>query len=226
MRLAFLMCFVVAACSPNGRNGNGNGSGSGSGSGSSVTTCPVCTDDKSGFVDCDGMEHRCPDTQLCTQGVCEDSCMAAEANNSSVGCDYYAVDMDAASGPPRNACYAVFVANTSKVPAHITAEWKGQPIDLGQFAKLPIGQGQGLMYGGGAAAATGASLLIPSSAWGTEYVAVSAFDTAAPPIPIPMGPSHDIVAKEDHTTVTITPISDIVAGGGLQAGPKGQPYKV
>jgi hypothetical protein len=296
MRLALLMGLFAAACSPNSRNGGGPGSGSGSGSGSGVTTCPVCTDDKSGFVDCDGMEHRCPDTQLCTQGVCEDSCMAAEANNSSVGCDYYAVDMDAASGPPRNACYAVFVANTSKVPAHITASWKGQDIDLSKYAKLPIGQGQGLMYGnydpvaglmpgevailfldyvfdislnvacptgvqaalgagpqlsgtgvgnafhlttdqpvvayqmlpygGGAAAATGASLLIPSSAWGTEYVAVSAFDTAAPPIPIPMGPSHDIVAKEDHTTITITPISDIVAGGGLAAGPKGQPYKV
>ena len=220
--------------------------------------------------------------------------MAAEANNSSVGCDYYGVDMDAASGPPHNACYTVFVANVSNVPVHINVTWKGDPIDLSKFAKLPMGQGQQLMYanydpaggllpgevailfldyifdislnvacpvpaalgagpqlsgtgvgnafhittdqpvvayqmlpyGGGAAAATGASLLLPTSSWGTEYVAVSAFDTPAPPIPIPMGPSHDIVAKEDHTTVTVTPISAIAAGGGLQAGAKGEPYKV
>ena len=72
--------------------------------------------------------------------------MAAEANNSSVGCDYFAVDMDAASGPPQNACYAVFVANVSAVPTHIQVTWKDQTIDLSKFAKLPVGQGQQLMY--------------------------------------------------------------------------------
>ena len=221
------------------------------------------------------------------------SCQDAETNHLSVGCDYYAVDMDAAQGPPADACYAVFVANTSMQPVHLQVAWNGQAIDLAQFAKLPAGQGmsltyqpfdpqaglapgqvailflaysfqignvacpvpaaighgpqlsgtglghafhiqtdqpvvayQMLPYGGGNAAATGASLLLPTSVWDTNYVAVSAYDTAAPPIPIPMGPSHDFIALEDNTTVTIRPKSDIAAGGTLPAGAAGQPYSI
>jgi hypothetical protein len=74
-------------------------------------------------------------------------CAAAEANHSSIGCEYYAVDMDAASGPPQDACFVVFVANTSSSPVHITTQWNGQSIDLSQYAKLPVGVGQSLSYG-------------------------------------------------------------------------------
>ena len=41
---------------------------------------------------------------------------------------------------------------------------------------MPVVAYQMLPYGGGAAAATGASLLIPTSAWRTNYIAVSAWD--------------------------------------------------
>ena len=226
------------------------------------------------------------------------ACQAAEANHSSVGCDYYAVDMDAAMGPPMDACFTIFVANTSRDNVHMTVHFGTSQLNLATFAKLPVGTGQSLTYaaydpvaglppgkvaiifaayapggggplmpnvacpvpaavgtdaqlsgtglgtafhvvtdlpvvayqmlpyGGGAAAATGASLLLPTSAWGTNYVAVTAYDQGggAPPIPVPMGPSFNVVAMEDNTNVTIRPKSNIAGGGGLVAGTANTPY--
>jgi hypothetical protein len=64
-------------------------------------------------------------------------------------------------------------------------------------------------YGGGSAAVTGASLLLPTSAWDTNYIAVNAYenDIAAP--------SMNIVAVENDTEVTILPIQPIVGGDGI-----------
>lgn len=288
MRLGVVALLALAACGPEGRPpGNGNGSGDGTGS------CPACSADNTAVIDCDGNVSSCNQDQLCSAGACMDACAAAEANDSSVGCDYYAIDMDGADGPPKGGCFTMFVANTSREAVHMNLDWKGTPIDLARFAKIPTGSGQslaygaydpaaglppgkvaivflsyvpGLMsvacpvppalgagpqiagtgrghafhlttdlpvvayqmlpYGGGAAAATGASLLLPTSAWGDNYVAVSASDPVgpAPPIPIAQGPSHNIVAMEDATTVTIRPKSAIAAGAGLPAGAAGQPY--
>jgi hypothetical protein len=278
--LVFLIAFVVA-CGSTRRDGNGDDG----------STCPVCSPDNSEVMNCDGTVTTCAAGQGCSQGACETACQAAEDNHSSVGCDYYAVDMDAAAGPPQQACFAVFVANTSHDITHIQVEFNGTQIDLSKFAKLPIGQGmslsygnydptaglqpgevailflayslglgnvacpvpaaigsdaqfggtgfghafhittdmpvvayQMLPYGGGSAAATGASLLLPTSAWHTNYIAVSAYDTAAPPIPIPEGPSYNFVGMEDNTTVTIRPKSAIVAGTGLPAGAANSNY--
>lgn len=227
------------------------------------------------------------------------ACEAAEANNASIGCDYYAVDMDAAMGPPQDACYTVFVANTSRAHTQMTIEFDGMPVDLAQFAKLPQGSGQNLTYGaydpavglapgqvaivflgyapigglqpnvacpvpaaigteaqingngigkafhlqttlpvvayqmlpygGGRAAATGASLLLPTSAWSTNYVAVTAYDelnTSAPPINFGIGPSMNIVAKEDNTTVQMRPISAITGGNGIPAAGAGETWTI
>ena len=263
---------IVLSCGPSNRPGNGNGSNDGGsgGSGSNVQ---------------------------CTGGACSATCQAADMNHSSVGCEYYAVDMDGAAGPPYDACYAVFVANVSAAPVHLTVDWGGQPIDLSQFAKLPQGTGmsltygafdpnaglapgavailfldygnssifdfgnvacpvpaalnagvqvhgtgvgtafrittdtpvvayQMLPYGGGKAAATGASLLIPTSAWQNNYIAVGAYDVLpAAPINIPgEGPSHDIVAAVDGTTITMRPKTAIAAGSGVPAGAANAPW--
>ena len=285
MRNALVMIAALAACGPGNRNG-GNG-----GDDDDADTCPRCTDDKSGVMACDGTVKACAPDQLCSNGECMNGCAAAEANHASIGCDYYAVDMDAAQGPPQDACFTVFIANTSKGQAHIDVDWGGTGINLAQFAKLPQGTGtnltyapynpseglapgqvailflayapggsplmpnvacpvaaaigtdaqisgngigqafhivtdmpvvayQMLPYGGGKAAATGASLLLPSSAWGNNYVAVTAYDTldnSAPPISVDQGPSMNIVAKEDNTTITMRPMSKITGGNGIPA---------
>lgn len=290
------MALVLAiGCGPGARKGGGGG-----GDDDDTATCPRCSEDKFAVIDCDGNATQCPPDQACNAGQCMNACEAAEKNHSSVGCDYIAVDMDAADGPPRDACYTVFVANTSPGQVHINVEWNGLQLNMGQYAKLPTGQGQSLgyapydpvqglapgkvailflayapaggplmgnvtcpvpaaigtdaqiagngfgkafhittdlpvvayqmlPYGGGRAAATGASLLIPTSAWGTNYIAVSAYDPPpgqAPPIQIAQGPSYNIVAMENDTHVTIRPNQQIVGGGGLMAGTANAPYSI
>jgi len=75
-------------------------------------------------------------------------------------------------------------------------------------------------YGGGQSAITGATLLLPTSAWDTNYVAV---DGAEPGAPIPFGPMPfvQVVAKQDGTSVTINPAADIAGGTGVAAAKKG-----
>ena len=293
--LCVLACVVLAACGPGGRHGDDDDDDG--------MTCPRCSADKENIIDCNGNEKACPPDQLCTEAegvegsvVCLPACKAAEQNHASVGCDYYAVDMDAAMGPPQDGCYTVFIANTSRGRMHMNISWGGSFIDLSRFAKIPQGQGQNLTYGpydpgtglapgevaivflayapggvplmpnvrcpvdaaigtdaqisgtglgkafhistdmpvvayqmlpygGGAAAATGASLLLPTSAWSMNYVAVTAYDVQNPPIVFGQGPSMNIVAKEDGTTVTMRPKSDVIGGGGLPAGSANQPYE-
>ena len=66
------------------------------------------------------------------------ACEAAEKNHASIGCDYYGVDMDAAMGPPMDACYTMFVANTSQGQAHMHLSFNGSFVDLARFAKIPF----------------------------------------------------------------------------------------
>ena len=85
-----------------------------------------------------------------------------------------------------------------------------------------------LPYGGGNAAATSATLLLPTSVWDTNYVAVNAFFPTsykglASQLDPNAAPSMDIVAQQDNTHVTIKPVADIVAGGGVPASVKGSP---
>jgi len=73
-------------------------------------------------------------------------------------------------------------------------------------------------YGGGQSAATSATLLLPTSAWDTNYVAADAF--AASGI-TPGQPFIEIVAQEDNTTVTVRPTAAIAAGNMVAAAAAG-----
>lgn len=77
---------------------------------------------------------------------------------------------------------------------------------------LPIVAYQMLPYGGGSAAVTGASLLLPTSAWNTNYLAVNAYDIAQPG-----RPTMAIAAMENNTAVTVLPKNAITGGAGVAA---------
>ena len=54
-------------------------------------------------------------------------------------------------------------------------------------------------YGGGSAAVTGASLLLPTSAWDTNYVLINGLAASIGQ------PAANVIAIEDATTITIDP---------------------
>jgi len=67
-------------------------------------------------------------------------------------------------------------------------------------------------YGGGNVAVTGASLLLPVSAWDTNYVASTASpDTAGPP-------GITIIASQDNTQVSFLPTVALTGGAGVPSG--------
>ena len=76
-------------------------------------------------------------------------------------------------------------------------------------------------YGGGQSAATSATLLLPTSAWDTNYVGVNAYRKSQ--IVAQANPSMGIVSQQDNTTVTISPTAAIVGGGGVTGTGKGVP---
>jgi IgGFc binding protein len=67
-------------------------------------------------------------------------------------------------------------------------------------------------YGGGNSEVTSATLLLPTSVWGTNYVGVDAYDNLWP-----NGPWLVIMAQQDGTNVQLTPTSAVTGGGGVPA---------
>ncbi|MBI5531892.1 MAG: IgGFc-binding protein [Deltaproteobacteria bacterium] len=77
-------------------------------------------------------------------------------------------------------------------------------------------------YGGGNAAITSATLLLPVAAWDVNYVAVNGY--AKTEVANNWGlPSLDILAAEDGTEVKIKPVAAIEGGTGVPGSPAGQP---
>ena len=90
----------------------------------------------------------------------------------------------------------------------------------------PVVAYQMLPFGGGSAAVTGATLLLPTSVFGTNYLAVNAYvggDRAGT-----AQTSMNIVAAQDGTEVTIRPKVAILAGNGVDGADPNAPttYKL
>lgn len=74
-------------------------------------------------------------------------------------------------------------------------------------------------FGGGSTALSSATLLLPTSTWGTNYVAINAY---ASPLNAVGQPLLQVIAKEDDTEVKLLPKVDVVGGGGVGASSAGQ----
>jgi len=278
MKSTLVLIAVTFACGPGPRHGDDDDvDGSSCGQ--------QCSADLHSIADCNGnVLEACPNGTACdpTTYTCQDACQAAEANHRSVGCDYYATQMDTLMN---GYCYAVFVANTWTTPAKITVEYRGQTLQTQNFTRIPSGSGPSLThgtydanvgvppgevailflggqqgaapdcpvvpaapqasfsgtgvsdafhiktdvpvvayqinpYGGGSVAVTAASLLLPTSVWDTNYVAVNVS-------PASVGnPSLNIVAKDDGTQVTLLPNAAVTGGTGIPGGAAGSPITI
>ncbi len=123
----------------------------------------------------------------------------------------------------------MFLAGSAGTASHcpIQAGYDGDPALHGTAkgdafhitANAPIVAYDVYPYGGGSSAITSSTLLLPTTAWDTNCIAVSAFEKSQ----IAGQPSLDIVAAEDATKVTILPAVNIVAGAGVSGGAGGLP---
>jgi hypothetical protein len=270
-------------CGPTARHGAGDDDANGD----AGTCAPQCSADLHTVLDCNGnVVMQCTGADACdsSTGLCEDACIAASADHRSVGCDYYATDMDV---QVPQYCFAMFVANTWNTAAHIGVDYKGVAQSVASFTRIPTGSGPNLTYapydatagvapgdvavlflggttgaapdcptttvdagashngngifdsfhvttdvpvvayqispyGGGSAAVTAASLLLPTSVWDVNYVAVN----VSPPGTAGYSPSLNIVARDDATAVTIVPTVAIDGGNGIPTSPAGTPVTI
>ena len=235
---------------------------------------------------------------------CVNPCVDSLGNDTSNGCEFYAVEMDTVP-EAEGVCYAVFVVNEWRTgePARLEVSRGGNVLPIEPFARIPMGKGasiayaaydstQGLLpnqvvilflsrdpagasdptavdpralancplgvepavagdaalhgtgigtafrirsnvpvvayqmlpYGGGRARVTGSTLLLPTSAWDTNYLVADAYQAPLPSMTNNeprAGPTTVIVASQDATTVTVKATADIRAGPGVAAALRG-----
>ncbi|MEM1031579.1 MAG: IgGFc-binding protein [Myxococcota bacterium] len=252
-------------------------------------SCPTsCSTDLKQVIDCDGaLVETCGSDLACLGGSCtNDPCAAAEAQEATLGCDFWALKPDTISAV-QGACFAVFVANTWDAPTQVDLYRGDTLIPHSGFVRIPQGQGASLTYGpydpalglppgevaivfisqgafgsitcpitpadtsdpwtygtgrgqafnvrtdrpvvaysilpfgGGSAAATSASLLLPTNVWGENYIGVNAYAKSV--VVAQAQPSLNVLAIEDDTSVTLLPSVSVVGGGGLPGGPANAP---
>jgi hypothetical protein len=251
---------------------------------------------------CGERTFQCSSIEQCEQtstgAACVNPCLDTLGNDTSNGCEFYAVETDTTE-EVMGSCYAVFLVNQWKTgqPARIEVDLAGQMLPVEQFARIPSGKGldttygaydaaaglpqnevavlflsrdpqaaldpnpadprvlascppgvtpavqadaslhgtgtasafhiktnvpvvayQMLPYGGGRARVTGATLLLPTSAWGENYLVADAY---AAPLPSMVngdaraGPTSIFIASQNGTRLTLRPTAAIAPGGGV-----------
>ncbi len=163
--LACLPLVYFAACGGN-KTGFENDSGSGDTStnpdspftfGDSSTDAPNCTQCSADLHEVLTCGSNPTVVQTCTGGTgcgpsgCIDACLAAAANQSSIGCDYYSIAVDAwnsayTSGGAAGSCLAAFVTNYWDTPMTVNLVWKGATINAQNYAYTPVGSGSSITY--------------------------------------------------------------------------------
>ncbi len=105
----------------------------------------------------------------------------------------------------------------SAMPDGVQLKGTGTASSFRITSDVPVVAYQMNPYGGGSAAVTGASLLLPTSVWDDNYVVANAYDYFAPRVP-----SFNVIASEDNTTVVLEPVAAVEGGGGIPGGGAGQ----
>jgi IgGFc binding protein len=256
--------------------------------------CTQCSADLHSVLTCGPnptVVQTCTGGTGCGPGGCIDACMAAAANQSSIGCDYYSIAVDAwnsaySSGGAAGSCLAAFVTNYWDTPMTVNLVWKGTTINAQPYAYTPVGSGSAITYqpiptsgipsnsmaivflnyyaagqgdyhvqcptgvkvaitsedtvihgtalsnaieiqtsvpavvydtypfGGAASYIASATLLLPVTAWDTNYVGVTMYGTAYGDL---YPPGLDLIAQQDGTQITLLPTTAITASGGVPA---------
>lgn len=218
-----------------------------------------CIDDNS-FQTCadDGLSWvgptDCPAKTLCTGGVCVSPCQQAKDNKSSIGCEYYAIDMN--NDPVENydtQPYAVVVSNVGMFAADVQVQtyngnvWQTiqmATVDPGMLKQFDLPDRHVNYTNINPKGAYRVLSDVPIVAYQFQPINGQTSYTSDASLLLPVSvldqyyyvvgwgePSFgnaqvNIVASQDDTHVTITPTVATVAGGGIPAMPANQPYNL
>jgi hypothetical protein len=93
----------------------------------------------------------CGSLEQCEQRAmgaeCINPCLDSLGNDTSNGCEFYAVEMDTVP-EAMGVCYAVFIVNEWKTgePAKIEVSRGAQSLPIADFARIPAGKGVAISY--------------------------------------------------------------------------------
>jgi hypothetical protein len=116
-------------------------------------------------------------------------------------------------GSQLSSCPAGVTPGFTSAAANVTGTGMGSAFHITTSA--PVVAYDIFPYGGGQSAATSATLLLPTSAWDTNYVGVNAYRKSA--AAAEAQPFLQIVAQEDGTDVQVLPVAAIAGGAGVPA---------
>ena len=116
-------------------------------------TPSFCDKNDPGFVyKCGVRIEQCSSLETCaeigeTGAACVNPCVDTLGQDTSNGCEFYALEIDTPS-TVAGACFAVFVVNQWKTgePARIQVDRGGAVLPVDQFARIPVGTGTGITY--------------------------------------------------------------------------------
>jgi hypothetical protein len=122
--------------------------------------CPTpsyCDPSDLGYVwKCGQRIYQCSSLEQCQESEagdasgasCVNPCLDSLGNDTSNGCEFFAVEMDT-TDEAAGVCYAVFVVNQWKTgePAKIEVSQGATVLPIQQFARIPSGTGTGITYG-------------------------------------------------------------------------------
>ena len=113
---------------------------------------PFCDPNDLGYVwQCGQRVFQCSSLEQCEErecgAACVNPCLDSLGNDTSNGCEFYAVEMDTTQ-EVAGVCYAVFVVNQWKTgePARIEVTQGAATLPIAQFARIPKGTGTAITY--------------------------------------------------------------------------------